>query len=347
MRKIKLTDICNPKQWKTISTGQLLNEGYPVYGANGVIGFFSGFNHENPVVAITCRGASCGSINITIPRSYVTGNAMCLDDVRQDIDTDYLYYNLLYYDFNKVISGSAQPQITRQDLQKVEIPICGLDMQKEMANVLKKTENIIRDRKKELHQLDDLVKARFVEMFENSNYPSCPIYELIDSKVSSAKKVFGKDDIIKYIDISSIDNERNIMTGFTEFIFSKAPSRAQQHISKDDIVISTVRPNLRNVAVNKYDYDNVVASSGFCVLRANTKKCLPSYLMSIVCSDDFTDAMARLVTGANYPAIKDSDVLNYIVKKPPIKLQEEFDLFVKQVDKSKFVYLIIQKTCQT
>lgn len=123
------------------------------------------------------------------------------------------------------------------------------------------------------------------------------------------------------------------MTGFTEYVLEDAPSRAQQHIQKNDIVVSTVRPNLKNVAITSYDADNLVASSGFCVLRA--EKCLPSYLMAIVCSDDFTDAMTKVVTGANYPAIKDSDVKNYVIPLPPIDLQNQFAEFIEQTDKLK------------
>ena len=95
MEQVRLTDICNPKQWKTIPTSDLLDSGFPVYGANGVIGYYSEYNHDSPVVAITCRGATCGTINITVPKAYVTGNAMCLDDVRPDIELKYLYYCLL------------------------------------------------------------------------------------------------------------------------------------------------------------------------------------------------------------------------------------------------------------
>ena len=142
MEKIKLVDICNPKQWKTIPTGELLDNGYPVYGANGVIGFYNEYNHENPVVAITCRGATCGSVNITEPKAYVTGNAMCLDDVRNDIDIEYLYYFLKHYDFKGVISGSAQPQITRQGLEKVILSICSPDEQRSIIDKLKKIEVI-------------------------------------------------------------------------------------------------------------------------------------------------------------------------------------------------------------
>ena len=163
--KVKLTDICTPKQWKTVPTSKLLEDGYPVYGANGIIGYYNEYNHENPVVAITCRGATCGTINITVPRSYVTGNAMCLDNVCSDVLTEYLYYCLLHYDFKNVISGSAQPQITRQGLEKVTIKLCTVDNQQEIITILGKIKGIIVNRQQQLEKLDELVKARFVEMF--------------------------------------------------------------------------------------------------------------------------------------------------------------------------------------
>ena len=59
--------------------------------------------------------------------------------------------------------------------------------------------------------------------------------------------------------------------------------------------------------------------------------------MAIVCSDKFTEDMIKVVTGANYPAIKDSDVMNYQAPMPPMELQKEFADFVNQVDKSKVV----------
>ena len=171
MEKMKLTNICTPKQWKTIPTSQLLSNGYPVYGANGIIGYYKTYNHEQSVIAITCRGASCGTINITRPQSYITVNAMCLDNVREDINLKYLYYNLLSFDFNKVISGSAQPQITRQGLEKVEISICPPTEQISIVSILTSIESLILARKKELNYLDELVKARFVEMFGDPSSP--------------------------------------------------------------------------------------------------------------------------------------------------------------------------------
>lgn len=132
METVKLTDICTPRQWKTIPSDQLQPVGYPVYGANGVIGYYSEYNHEEPVVAITCRGATCGNINLTCSKAYITGNAMCLDALADFVDVDYLYYCMKQFDFHNVISGSAQPQITRQGLEKVKIQICSLPEQKKL-----------------------------------------------------------------------------------------------------------------------------------------------------------------------------------------------------------------------
>ena len=88
----KLCELCNPKQWKTISSNKLIDDGYPVYGANGVIGYYNEYNHENRTILITCRGATCGTINICEPFSYVNGNAMALDDLSPDIELKYLFY---------------------------------------------------------------------------------------------------------------------------------------------------------------------------------------------------------------------------------------------------------------
>lgn len=262
-----------------------------------------------------------------------------------DIDSnqvlpEYLEYALRceraidYYKSNLRGSTARRRSLPTPTLLEFTVPLPDIKKQEHILDILHKIKDIISNQKAELQALDNLIKARFVEMFVGRDYPKAKISDLVTGKVSSVKKDFAQDDTIKYIDISSIDNQRNIMTGYTEYILSKAPSRAQQHIVEGDILISTVRPNLKNVAMTTFNDDNLVASSGFCVLRAS--KCLPSYLMAIVCSDEFTEAMSRVVTGANYPAIKDSDVMSYIVSVPPMDKQREFEALTVQVNKSKF-----------
>ena len=113
----KLGEIAELYQPKTISEKEMLTNGkYFVYGANGIVGRYDQYNHTEPMVTITCRGNTCGNINFTEPFSWITGNAMVVKS-KNNYSIDYLYNLLSISNIKKVISGSAQPQITRTNLE--------------------------------------------------------------------------------------------------------------------------------------------------------------------------------------------------------------------------------------
>ena len=134
--------------------------------------------------------------------------------------------------------------------------------------------------------------------------------------IEKAKKHFSPNDVIRYIDISSIDNINQCLTRTTSFKMLDAPSRAQQKVEYGDILISTVRPNLRNIAIVNDDATNLVASSGFCVLRINDVD-LRRYIFYYVVSNKFTAYLEKLTNGANYPAVKETDVRKALISIPP------------------------------
>ena len=121
--KKAITELCDPTQWPTISQKDLKKSGVPVFGANGYIGFFHSANHDADTIAITCRGSTCGTVNWIPGPSYITGNSMCLENLIKEIDQRYLYEVLLHLNMNKVITGSAQPQITRESLASLHLPL--------------------------------------------------------------------------------------------------------------------------------------------------------------------------------------------------------------------------------
>jgi type I restriction enzyme S subunit len=162
---VDINSICRPKQWKTLSMDKLTDTGFPVYGANGKIGFFSEYTHANPTLAITCRGATCGNVHITEPMSYINGNAMALDNLSKDIDIRFLYYYFLQRGFNDVISGSAQPQITGEGLSKVQIPLPPLPIQKRIAEILDAADALRKKDQELLKKYDELAQAIFIDMF--------------------------------------------------------------------------------------------------------------------------------------------------------------------------------------
>lgn len=166
---VKLNEICRPKQWPTISGSDLTDSGYPVYGANGKIGFYSAYNHEEPTVLITCRGATCGSINVSEPQAYVTGNAMALDKLSSLMDRSFLAHFLRNRRLDDVISGTAQPQITREGLTNLTVPQPPVLEQRRIAAILDQAEALRAKRRQALAKLDTLTQSLFLEMFGDPN----------------------------------------------------------------------------------------------------------------------------------------------------------------------------------
>ena len=162
MKFVQLNTICNFKQWKTIPTKELKDNGFPVWGANGIIGYSDEFNHTDPTIMICCRGATCGAINVSSGRCYINGNAMCVDKLSKEYSMDFIAYFLKHYDFSGIITGAAQPQITQNGLAKIFIPKMSIEEQNHLASDLQKIEKAISVKKKELNFLDDLVKSRFI-----------------------------------------------------------------------------------------------------------------------------------------------------------------------------------------
>lgn len=345
--KLKLTEICTPKQWKTIPTNELLGEGYPVYGANGIIGYYNEYNHENSVVTITCRGATCGTINITEPKSYITGNAMCLDNLQSGILLEYLYYCLLHYDFRNVISGSAQPQITRQGLEKVEIEISSIEEQKKRITTLNKINVVIAARQQQLQKLDDLVKARFVElfgdMFLNSEaWNEAPLESMADivSGITKGRKVSGKHLIkVPYMAVS------NVKEGYIDWTTVKTIEATEQEINQycllpDDVLMTEGGDpdKLGRGAIIKVPLENCIHQNHIFRVRLDETHILPVYFAEYLQhqrAKRYFLGCAKQTTGIASINMRQLKALPVLI--PPLGLQNQFAAFVEQINKSKAV----------
>ena len=341
--KVKLTEICTPKQWKTIPTNALLEDGYPVYGANGIIGYYDEYNHEEPVIAITCRGATCGTINLTVPKAYITGNAMCLDNVCADVLPDYLYYCLLHYNFNNIISGSAQPQITRQGLAKVEIELHPIIEQGKIINSLRKSKAIINARQSQLQKLDDLVKARFVELFgDESNPYNFPIVNIED--VASVQVGVVIKPAQYYTDAGhGIKTFRSLNIGpmhikDTDWVyFSEEGNRKNQKsvLNESDLVIvRSGAPGTACVITKEYVGCNAV---DIIIARPDLDKVNPYYLCQYT---NLPHGKKQIEEGTGGAAQQHFNVGKYNkirLTLPPLDQQLKFEKFVEQTDKSKLL----------
>lgn len=143
-RFAEVTDMYQPI---TISNNKLIPNGkYNVYGANGIIGKYDKYNHEQNEIAVCCRGAGCGKYLMTVPFSWITGNAMIIKP-KQGYDLkEYIYYKLDDKDIYNYVTGSAQPQITRTNIENMKIVIPD-------KSIIDKFNNIAKDARKEMINL--------------------------------------------------------------------------------------------------------------------------------------------------------------------------------------------------
>jgi type I restriction enzyme S subunit len=138
MKLVPLKDFCKMYQPSTISTKEMIPDGkYVVYGANGPIGRYNKFNHDAPQLLITCRGATCGAVNMSEPFAWINGNAMVIQPNLEVATLDYMKYAFLGgIDVSSTITGSAQPQITRTTLEVIKVPLPSLEKQQEIVEKL-------------------------------------------------------------------------------------------------------------------------------------------------------------------------------------------------------------------
>ena len=133
---LALSNIADIYQPQTISSSDLTTEGYWVYGANGIIGKYKEYNHETEQICITCRGNTCGTVNYTQPKVWITGNSMVVntDKYQRQVNKRFLFHYLSSYNFKSIVSGSGQPQIVRTPLEKIKVVLPTIEKQVRIAN---------------------------------------------------------------------------------------------------------------------------------------------------------------------------------------------------------------------
>ena len=154
--------------------------------------------------------------------------------------------------------------------------------------------------------------------------PDSWAWSYIDDVTLPVKKVdpsLRPDYEIIYLDISSIDNNINRIIGAKSYLGKEAPSRARQLVAKDDILFSTVRTYLKNIAQVPKKYNNQITSTGFSVLRP-AKGIKSLYLFFWTLSKDFLDKIEGFQRGTSYPAVRDKDIRVQAIPVPPSEEQQ-------------------------
>lgn len=234
---------------------------------------------------------------------------------------------------NKHADGMNSKRISKEMLYDYEFSLPPLSEQKILAEKLWAAYRLKESYKKLLAATEEMVKSQFIEMFKEKPINGS-IVDLVENNIMSVKKSYKADDTIEYIDISSIDATNHTITETTAYEVAHAPSRAQQCVVNGDILVSTVRPTNRNIAVVNKHLKNLVASTGFCILRP--KEGYRDFLLSVVLSDSYTEKMCDKASGGLYPAVNNNDVLSYGIHIPGESLLKSVSSIYTQADKSGF-----------
>lgn len=154
-----------------------------------------------------------------------------------------------------------------------------------------------------------------------SGWRTVAIGDLVEPVKSWNPLRADSDDVFQYIDLSAVDQESKAIVGAREVSCAEAPSRARQLVATDDVLVSTVRPNLNAIARVTTELDGATASTGFCALRPRASLLNGDYLFQWVKSANFVADLVKKATGASYPAVSDRIIHESLIPLPPLAEQ--------------------------
>ena len=334
----KLGDVCEIYQPQTISTKQLIENGkYSVYGANGIIGNYDKYNHEESEVLLTCRGATCGSVNISEPFSWINGNAMVIHPKSTDISKQFLTFILCSLDYSHIITGAAQPQITRQTLSPTLIPVPPLEEQKRIVKILDEKfaqlETIKTNAQTNLQNANDLFQSQLTKAFSNTTWEKKRLGDVCEIRPSKSEttKYLSDDDNVSFLPMEDLQ----IMNYYIEPKQSKRlkeVSGSYTCFANGDVLLAKVTPCFENgkQGIAK-DLENGVGfgSSEYIVFRPPTEL-LSEYLYYSLATSDFRENGKKHLLGACGLKRLSKDYVNeYEIPLPPLPEQKRI---VKELD---------------
>ena len=340
--RVKLEDVCergssNLRQ----SDVEGKNGDYPIYGASGYIGNVDFYHQESSYVAVVKDGAGIGRTTLLPAKSSVIGTMQYLLP-KKDVLPEYLYYVVRHMHLEKYFSGATIPHIYFRDYKNEEFNIEPVERQSEIVSVLRKLETVISTRQKQLQKLDDLVKARFVELFgdpiSNSHaLPEATLPELGEfgrgvSKHrprNDPKLLGGKYPLIQTGDVASANL---YITSYTT-TYSELGLAQSKMWGKGTLCI-TIAANIAKTAILNFDAcfpDSIV---GF-TANGRTNNIFIHYWFSF-----FQEILESQAPESAQKNINLKILCELKVIVPAKEKQDAFAAFVTQTDKSK---AIIQK----
>src|SRR3989338_301441 len=251
----------------------------------------------------------------------VKSSAMKILHAKKDkADIRFLFYKMLTIKFQH----EQHKRYWISECSNLEISLPPLEIQQQIVERL--------DKIAEAQKLNDGLIQKTDELFQSllhkelnpagKNWEIKKLGEVCEKTDQGQPKNFFKKEF-RYIDISSINAEAKEIQNANLIPVEGAPSRARKIVNAGDIVFATTRPYLENIAIVPTGFNNAIASTGFCVIRAKTKIVNPDFIYFTVISKPFIKKVLPFQRGANYPAVSDKDIFGIKIPLPPLKTQKQ------------------------
>lgn len=334
---ISIADLSNVGKYisetkETISESAVIESGIKIIPANTVVMSFK---------------LSIGKTAITAEDMYSNEAIMAFHDKKiVELLPEYIYYLFKFKDWNvgsnKAVMGKT---LNKATLAEMEIEIHTIEEQKEIIKVLDQISNIKANRKQELIQLDNLIQARFVELFgdlksNNKRWPIVGFKECADIDTNMIHNFEGYEDY-PHIGINCIEKETGRLIGYRTIVEDGVISGKYLFTPKH-IIYSKIRPNLNKVALP--DFKGLCSADAYPIL-VKSEICNREYFGYTLRSKYFLDYILAFSNRTNLPKVNKNQVEGFMLPLPPIDLQNQFAAFVQQVNKSKFeVQKSLEKT---
>ena len=288
-------------------------------------------------------GASIGKILTGLAGAYNVAIVKTIPDEKA-VSKKYLYWYLNSQYFQRFISNvgsrAAQAGFNKNDLGAAQIPLVDKERQEEICEVLEKASKLISLRKQQLAKLDELIKARFVEIFGDPvsnplHWKKVKLSELADIKIGPFGSLLHKEDYVtgghplvnpSHIIIGKIivDNDLTLTEG-------KYFELSAYHLKKNDVILGRRGEMGRCAVVNE---EGLLCGTGSLLIRTNGTV-TADYIQKIISFPTFKKTIEDMAVGQTMPNLNVPIVSNFMIIVPPLSVQKNYYDFVERVDQQK------------
>ena len=341
--RVKLKDVCE-KATSNLKQSDILSIGgtYPVYGASGYLGNIDSYHQDKPYIAVVKDGAGIGRTAILPPKSSVIGTMQYLIP-KENVMPEYLYYVVKHMRLQKYYTGATIPHIYFKDYQNEEFNLADSIRQREIVKVLKNVEDTIRYQEIEINKFDELIKARFIEMFGDPIrnpygwYNDClnNVCTKINDGTHCSPESFDKGDYM-YITAKNIKQNGLDLSNVT-YVSEKVHKPIYQRCNPEfgDILYIKDGATTGIATINTMKNEFTLLSS-VALLKYDRSLINGYYLIHLLNSKEMYSKIRKNMGGAAITRLTIAKIKEIKVIVPPIDLQNQFADFVRQVDKSRF-----------